>query len=111
MATGCSPERKYVPVSHTQVITQIQLLYGKDEAVTLYADHHLEEIPKDILFQLTGREDPSPDELLQTLEYRSSSHENDEAVFDYSLPSGVTQYVLAVTFSHDGKIEDIEMES
>ena len=79
--------------------------YGDEDGdVVLYIEHHASEL---------GLADD--DSWLATLVLRSINLHPDNAsrmaVFDYTLPNDVTQYVLAVAFDDAGSVVSIAMES
>jgi hypothetical protein len=87
-------------------------------AVIEYVEHHLAELPDDVLLRLfgttvrsaLGREQLLPRMRLVRIglypagEYRV-------ALFDYSLDPAETDYVLSVSFDVSGKLASIDMES
>jgi hypothetical protein len=61
-----------------------------------------------------GTPRPEPSQVIDLLELRS--HWGDEAedgidTFDFTLPDGVTDYVIAVQFREDGEVDEISTES
>jgi hypothetical protein len=59
-----------------------------------------------------GTPRPGPSNVLDILELRAHWGEHDEMeYFDFTLPGGVTDYVISVHFDDAGKIEEISMES
>ena len=75
----------------------------------LFVQHHLEELEKDYWEKQIGISSPTPDQVLNIL--RLKSHWDDEKIFDFTLPGGVTDYVLSVTFNESGRVDEIGMES
>lgn len=83
-------------------------------SVDLFASHHLEELDPSYWKQHTGTPSPSREQILGLLELRSHWGEEGEDgidVFDFTLPGGVTDYVISVRFDEGGEVEDISMES
>ena len=79
--------------------------YGDEDGdVVLYIEHHAAELGL-----------PNDDSWLATLVLRSINVHPDNtsrmAVFDYTLPNDVTQYVLAVGFDDEGNVVSVDMES
>ena len=83
---------------------------GKD-SVTLFIEHHLEELPSSYWQHHLGSGAPEPAAILGLLQLRSSWGEGDIEYFDFTLPEGVTDYVVSVHFDATGAIESISMES
>lgn len=90
---------------------------GPDSPVTLYLEHHLDEMPEKAAMALFGRpaDDVDVDAFLAKVQLCRVGLYPDEpercAVFDYSLGKDVTQYILAVTFDSEGEINGVDMES
>ncbi len=85
---------------------------------TLFVEFHLEELPTEYWQKHLGTCELEPEAVLTPLifqgywgtedgEHDSNGIEN----FDFSLPGGVTDNVICVSFKQDGEIERIEMES
>ena len=49
--------------------------------------------------------------MIGLLAFQSSWGDDDLENFDFSLPGGVTQYVVSVHFDEEGDIDGISMES
>ena len=77
---------------------------------TLFVSHHLEPVDGSYWLKYLGSTRPEPDRILGLLEIRSEL-EGGLEIFDFSLPEGVTNYVISVAFDSDGHVEDISMES
>ena len=92
---------------------------GDEHGVTLFVSHHLNEIEASYWIEHTGTASPEPGQVLEMLELRShwgedeEEEEDEEALdfFDFTLPGGVTQYVVCVEFDETGNIASISMES
>jgi len=85
-----------------------------DDDVSLFVSHHLDELDGDYWRQQLATPRPTPEQVISLLELRSHwSEANDEELdtFDFTLPGDVTNYVIAVEFDEDGKVEQISMES
>ena len=81
---------------------------------TLFVSHHLDEIDESYWQKHLGTESPTPHLVLDILELRSHwGDEDDDGIdtFDFTLPDGVTDYVISVRFNKYGQIEEISMES
>ena len=93
----------------------IEAIYGKpgDEyGVTLFVSHHLKEINPSYWAKHTGSDKPEAGQILGMLELRIDAEEEDEIeIFDFSLPGGVTDYVISVEFNESGGIVGVSMES
>jgi hypothetical protein len=96
-------------------LASIKRTMDKDEGeygAGLFVSHHLEELDATYWEKHTGSARPTPKEVLDLLELRSHwDGDDDMGVFDFTLPGDVTNYVIAVRFDENGKIEDISMES
>ena len=91
---------------------------GDEFGVTLFVSHHLNEIEASYWAKHLGTERPEPHQVLKLLELRASwdpdnEDEDEEGVdiLDFTLPGGVTQYVISVEFDETGKIASVSMES
>jgi hypothetical protein len=83
-----------------------------DEAgVVLFVEHHLAELPQSYWQQHLGTDSPKPSAVVSLLKLRSSWGEEDIEYFDFTLPGGVTDYVVSVHFDSSGEIDGINMES
>ncbi|OTG64796.1 DUF2004 domain-containing protein [Acinetobacter silvestris] len=87
----------------------------EENAVRLYATHHLEEIESDYWVKNLGTTTPQPLQVLNMLELSPNldwTLEADEIYrIDFTLPDEVTQYVLCVELDHDESVIGISMES
>ncbi len=92
---------------------------GDEHGVTLFVSHHLNEIEASYWMERTGTARPEPGQVLDMLELRShwgedeEEEEDEEALdfFDFTLPGGVTQYVICVEFDDAGNVASVSMES
>ncbi len=85
-----------------------------ESGVRLFISHHLKELDAVYWKKHAGSPQPSPKKVLDLLELRSHwgyDDENGIDSFDFTLPSGVTDYLISVRFDEDGKIQHIAMES
>ncbi|SDY53779.1 DUF2004 domain-containing protein [Acinetobacter kyonggiensis] len=86
-----------------------------DNAVRLYAEHHLEELEPEYWLKNLGTATPQPLQILKVLEL--SPHidwvlgEDENYRIDFTLPEEVTQYVLCVELDRDEMVVGISMES
>jgi len=98
-------------------ISAINNAYGTAEdeyGATLFVTHHLEEIEEDFWLKHLGSTHPEPTRVLDMLVLRSHWGDEDDDgidIFDFTLPEGVTDYVISVRFDEEGQVEDITMES
>jgi len=97
--------------------TKIALLaikssYGTEAGeygATLFVSHHLGELEPSYWEKHTGSQSPSHEDVLNMLIVKEVW--SDGSAIDYSLPDEVTDYTLSVSFSENGDIDDISMES
>ena len=93
-------------------ITAIKSAFGTPEqeyGVTMFAEHHIEELEPEYWMKHLGVKNPGPKEVLDLLVLRE--HWDEDRVFDFTLPEDVTDYVISVQFDDNGEVEDITMES
>lgn len=84
------------------------------EEIALFVSHHLEEIEGSYWQRHLGSTRPETSEVLDILELRSHWGDEDDNgidVFDFTLPEGITNYVISVRFDEEGEVEEISMES
>lgn len=81
--------------------------------VTLFVSHHLEEVEGSYWEQHLQTPSPGAQEVLGLLEPSPSwsKGEDGSESIDFTLPGGVTDYVLCVRFDDTGEVEEITMES
>ncbi|MEM9701031.1 MAG: hypothetical protein AAF907_01150 [Planctomycetota bacterium] len=90
--------------------------------VRLFATHHLRELDAAYWERRLGTPAPDPAAVIGLLEPAAEEEEDDEepeddslepggSLIDFTLPGGVTQYVLCVRFDSEGRVTDIAMES
>jgi hypothetical protein len=85
---------------------------NEDSAVAMFVAFHLEELDGAYWQQHMGTARPDPSAVPDILVLREHWGEDDELeFFDFTLPGGVTDYVISVHFSQAGKVDDISMES
>ena len=99
----------------------IDAVYGSPEDefdVTLFVSHHLSELDASYWMKHTGTSKPDARQVLRLLEACFDSQEEDleeeEEVLDtldFTLPDGVTNYVICVEFDDSGNIARVSMES
>jgi hypothetical protein len=91
-----------------------QSLGQEDSAATMFASHHVEELDAAFWKQHAGTATPTRKQVVDLLELRSHWGDEDEEgmdTFDFTLPGGVTSYVVSVRFDDNGEVEDFSMES
>jgi hypothetical protein len=74
---------------------------------TLFVSHHLEELDANYWMANLGTATPAPARVLDLLKLRSHWGDDDDVgidVFDFTLPGGVTNYVISVQFDESGGI-------
>jgi hypothetical protein len=104
-------------MKHTQeseALAAIKSSYGTEDqeyGVTLFVNHHLEELDGAYWKRLTGTDKPTPQQVLDQLIVINKVESDGEITYDFSLPGGVTQYVISVIIDADGNIQEISMES
>ena len=90
----------------------IQSAVGDKLSVGFFIFHHLNELGATYWKEKTGKSKPTPRQVVDLLVLRS--HWGGDAEMDrldFTLPSGVTDYVISVRFDEAGKVEGLEMES
>ena len=98
----------------TEALSAIKKSYGSEEqeyGVTLFVNHHLEELSGDYWNALTGTPKPTPQQVLEQLTVINKWVSEGEVNYDFSLPNEVTQYVISVHVDTNGHIQEISMES
>lgn len=84
----------------------------EESGVAMFVAFHLEELAPDYWQARTGTPRPDPSAVLDVLELHGHWSEDDEMeYFDFTLPGGVTDYVISVHFDAKGKVAEISMES
>lgn len=95
-------------------ITAVKRSYGTEDGefkATLFATHHIRELDDSYWQKHLGVRNPDPAQIFNILELQSHWGGADEIeVFDFTLPGGVTSYVLSVRFDEAGEIHEISME-
>lgn len=95
---------------------EIAARYGQPEGEygpTLFVSHHLEEVDAEYWVDVYDTEMPEPTQIFDTLILKDAWSFNDDGVIDvldFSLPNGITDYVLSVRFA-GMEIIGIDMES
>ncbi|MEJ2620012.1 MAG: DUF2004 domain-containing protein [Candidatus Thiodiazotropha sp.] len=98
-------------------LSAIKKAYGTEAdeyGATLFVSHHLEEIEEGYWKKHLGTTQPEPRSVLDMLIFQSHwGDEEDDGIdtFDFTLPEGITNYVISVRFNDVGEIEEISMES
>ena len=105
----------------TAARAHIEAIYGTPEdqfGATLFVSHHLGELDPSYWMKHTGTGKPDARQVLRILELRVDPEEEelDEEeepldILDFSLPDGVTNYVICVEFDDAGNIARVSMES
>ena len=112
-----SAQAKEVQRRQQVALAAIKKAYGTEadeSGATLFVSHHLEEVEGEYWKEHLGTEKPKPERVLELVEFKSHwGDDDDEGIdtFDFTLPGGITDYVISVRFDKDGKIEEIGMES
>jgi len=99
----------------------IDAIYDTPEdelGATLFVSHHLRELDASYWMKHTGTIKPDARQVLRMLELRVDPEEEDldeedeeTDIFDFSLPDGVTNYIICVEFDGSGNIVRVSMES
>ena len=88
---------------------------GADEfGATLFVSHHLDELDPAYWESRLGTAEPEPSQVLDLLVLDPNwGQEDDDDIdsFDFTLPDGVTDYVISVNFDEKGQVTEISMES
>ena len=99
----------------------IDAIYGTPEdefGATLFVSHHLTELDASYWMKHTGTSTPDARQVLRILELRIDPEEEelDEEeepldILDFTLPDGITNYVICVEFDDSGGIVRVALES
>ena len=93
----------------------IEAAYGTEDdeqGVTLFVSHHLQEIENSYWEERFQTATPTPSQILDSLILCTGfEDEEDLEMLDFTLPGEVTDYLICVSFSEAGEVEDISMES
>lgn len=81
----------------------------QEYGVTMFVEHHLEELEPGEWEKICGSSSPNAQGILNSLVLRE--HWDNDSIFDFTLPDDVTDYVISVSFDNDGKVIEIGMES
>jgi len=90
---------------------------SEDSSSRLYLSHHIEELSAEERIECFGTENTELDlsDLVSALTLRRvglyPEEESRTAVFDYTIGSDITDYLLVVEFSQNGLASDVSMES
>lgn len=85
-----------------------------EDSVELFIQHHLEEIEPAYWEKYSGSSLPTPLQVLDLLVLADPWESDDidrREILDFTLPAGMTQYVICVSFDAKGQVIDISMES
>jgi hypothetical protein len=84
----------------------------EESGAAMFVAFHLEELEPDYWQAQLKTPRPEPSSVLDILELRGHWGGEDEMeFFDFTLPGGVTDYVISVHFDDAGKVDEISMES
>ena len=95
-------------------IKELAETQSAESTVSLFIEHHLEELDSTYWLKHLNSEKPKYAEILNLLVLREHWAENDDDgvdAFDFTLPDDVTDYVICVRFDASGQVTDITMES
>ena len=85
-----------------------------EDSVELFIQHHLEEVDATYWQKHFGTNKPKTEQELNYLVLNKQG-EGDELenydVLDFTLPEDITDYVISISFNHQGQVVDISMES
>ncbi|MEP6068548.1 MAG: DUF2004 domain-containing protein [Paracoccaceae bacterium] len=102
--------------NETTARTKLLELLGTEEGEfgpNLFVSHHKEELGSDYWKGAFGEVDPKPETIVEGLVLVSSWDSEDDGnidTYDFSLPEGVTDYLLSVRFVGD-EVSEVSMES
>jgi hypothetical protein len=84
----------------------------EESGAAMFVAFHLEELEPGYWQAQLKTPRPDPSSVLDILELRGHWGGKDEMeFFDFTLPGGVTDYVISVQFDDAGKVAEISMES
>ena len=92
----------------------IDAIYGTPDdefGATMFVVHHLNELDDSYWMKHTGTSEPDAYQVLRMLELRVDEEEEEIDILDFTLPGGVTTYVISVEFDDSGNIASVSMES
>ncbi len=99
----------------------IDAVYGTPEdefGATLFVSHHLKELDASYWLKHAGTSTPDAQQVLRLLEVSFDAEEEDLEeeeepldTLDFTLPDGVTNYVICVEFDDSGNIVRVALES
>lgn len=96
-------------------LVAIRAALGTEEdeyGATLFISHHLKDVDAKYWRAHLGIDKPTPAQVFGILRFhRCWGGAEGLAVFDFTLPDDVTQYVISVRFNSAGEVESISMES
>jgi len=93
-------------------IQAILRAYNAESEVGLFVSHHLEEIDSQYWLEHLNTSKPTLNQVLDMLVLRSHwDGENEDRIFDFTLPNEITNYVISVCFNDDGVVDDVVIES
>ena len=87
---------------------------GDEYGVTLFVNHHLEEIEEEYWQNQLAKSKPELEDVIGLLTLRShwsADDENGIDIFDFTLPDDITNYVISVEFDEAGRVIEITTES
>lgn len=105
-------EEKEIKRREQEALKSIKASFGTPEqeyGVTMFAEHHIEEVEPEYWEKHLGTSKPEPKSVLDILILRE--HWDEDTIFDFTLPDETTDYVISVHFDAEGKVEEITMES
>ena len=112
---------KEISRRETAARARIDAVYGTPEdefGVTLFVSHHLSELDASYWIKHTGTSKPDARKVLRLLDvcFDSEEEELEEEEeprdnLDFTLPDGVTNYVICVEFDDSGNVAGVSMES
>ena len=76
----------------------------------MFVSHHLDELDDSYWMKHTGTSKPDARQVLRVLELRVDE-EGEIDILDFTLPEGVTNYVISVEFDDSGNVAGVSMES
>ena len=85
-----------------------------EDSVELFIQHHLEEVEAEYWQKHFGTNKPTTEQVLNFLVLNQQGEREELEnydVLDFTLPEDITDYVISISFNHQGQVVDISMES
>ncbi|MEM9403485.1 MAG: DUF2004 domain-containing protein [Pseudomonadota bacterium] len=92
----------------------IDATYGtvdNESGASLFVSHHLDELDSTYWHEHTGSGEPDAHQVLRMLVLLRDPEEEAIDFLDFTLPGGVSDYVLSVEFNETGDVIGVSIES